>query len=260
MKNKLFKILILPIIGISLFSCINTSSSSVSENSVTSFTNPINITFKNYDSSIIYSYQIEKGDTPSYSQATPTRASDENFSYTFAGWDKEFKAATKDISYTAVYNKTVINDTYYTEGVNYTLSDDGTYYIASSFNSYKSGVIRSMSEIVIAKTYLNKPVKEIGTSFFEAKEPFSLEIVYLPDSITTINSKAFAYLDDFKQIVLSENVTTIKANAFNNCPKLCIYSYAKEKPSTWEEGYADSKVKTYFASSWEMVNAAPKLK
>jgi hypothetical protein len=271
MKNKLLKVLILPIIGISLFSCNNTTSSVASSNSqassenssieeTTSFTNPITVTFKDYDSKTIYTITIESGSMPYYDAYTPTRESDENFSYTFAGWDRPFTELTKNTVYTAQYNKTVINDTYSTDGVNYTLSEDGTYYIASSFDPYTSGVIKSISEIVVAKTYDGKPVKEIGMNFCNPSQPFALEIVYLPDSITTINSNAFAYLNDFKQIILSKNVTTIKTNAFNNCPNLCIYSYAEEKPSTWEDGYADKDVKTYFASQWEMINAGPLLK
>ncbi len=275
MKTNLSKLLILPLIGFSLFSCNNASSSensssnssssnatssSSEQSSSTSFTNPIIITFKNYDSQTIYTETIESGQVPSYSKENPTRESDENFSYTFAGWDKEFSAVTKNTVYTAVFNKTVINDTYSTEGVNYTLSGDGTYYIASSFDPYISGMIRSVSEIVIAKTYNGKEVKEIASSFCAPDEPFALEIVYLPDTITTINSNAFKYLEEFKTIVLSKNVTTIKKNAFNNCPSLNIFSYAESKPEGWEEGYADSKVNVYFASSWEMVNAGPKVK
>ncbi len=267
MNNKILKILILPIIGISLFGCNNDTSSASSSNSegsstesTTSFNNPVTVTFKNYDSTTIYSETIESGSIPTYNSTNPTRANDENFSYTFAGWDKEFAKVTKDTVYTAVFNKTVINDSYSTDGVSYTLSSDGTYYIASEFVPYHSGVIKSVSEVVIAKTYEGKLVKEIGANFFVPTETYALEIAYIPDSIETINANAFAYLDDFKQIVLSSNVKTIKKNAFNNCPNLCIYSYATQKPETWEEGYADKNVKTYFASQWEMVNAAPVIK
>ncbi len=275
MKTNLSKLLILPLIGLSLFSCNNVSSSennssSTSSNNVsssseqssssTTFTNPVVVTFKNYDSKTIYTETIESGSVPSYTKENPTRPSDENFSYTFSGWDKEFTAVTKNTVYTAVFNKTVINDTYSTEGVNYTLSSDRNYYIASSFDPYISGMIRSVSEIVIAKTYNGKVVKEIGSSFCAPDEPFALERVYLPDTITTINTNAFAYLDNFKTIVLSENVTTIKKKAFNNCPSLNVYSYFETKPEGWEEGYVDNKVNVYFASSWKMVNAGPKVK
>lgn len=48
---------------------------------------------------------VPYGETPSFDGEEPTRKKDSQYSYSFAGWDKEIVPATKNITYKAVYNK-----------------------------------------------------------------------------------------------------------------------------------------------------------
>jgi len=76
-------------------------------NAVTIRTNYIyyNITWKNWDGSVLAKDSVKKGTTPSYSGSTPTRAADSNYTYTFKGWSPSVSAATGDQTYTAQFTK-----------------------------------------------------------------------------------------------------------------------------------------------------------
>ena len=73
------------------------------------------ITFKNYDDTVLESKKVKAGETPSYTgTVTPTRPSDGRYYYQFAGWDPIPGAVTGPATYTAVYDKTVIKEAKYT--------------------------------------------------------------------------------------------------------------------------------------------------
>jgi uncharacterized repeat protein (TIGR02543 family) len=63
------------------------------------------ITFVDYDGSVINTEKYEYGQTPS--QPDPTRQQDEQYTYTFAGWSPAIATVTTDATYTATYNSTV---------------------------------------------------------------------------------------------------------------------------------------------------------
>ena len=70
------------------------------------------IKFVNYDETVLYETEVVSGGEVSYSGETPTKPSDAEYSYTFAGWADEdgivvadFPAATKDATYTATFNQ-----------------------------------------------------------------------------------------------------------------------------------------------------------
>ena len=67
--------------------------------------NKYTVTFYDEDGvSVLDSREWEYGATPSCTD--PTKAEDENYTYTFAGWDKALSAVTGDAAYKAVYNAT----------------------------------------------------------------------------------------------------------------------------------------------------------
>lgn len=78
--------------------------------------------------------------------------------------------------------------------VNFTLSDDGTYYILSSVESMET------KEYTIPETYEGLPVKEIGKqAFYLCRE---LETVVVPDTIEKIGEGAFLKCYNLKKLTI----------------------------------------------------------
>ena len=61
------------------------------------------ITFLNYDGSELQSSEVEAGTMPQYNGTEPTKPADAQYTYTFAGWDKEIAVVTADATYTATF-------------------------------------------------------------------------------------------------------------------------------------------------------------
>ena len=69
--------------------------------------NMYTVTFKNDDGKILQESEFAWGTNAYYQKATPTKAPTVQFTYTFAGWDNKTTKVTEDVTYTAVYDKTV---------------------------------------------------------------------------------------------------------------------------------------------------------
>ncbi len=64
------------------------------------------VTFKNYDGTQLQSDQVEEGQTPSYTGATPTKESTAQYDYTFSGWNPAITAvSSEDQVYTATFSE-----------------------------------------------------------------------------------------------------------------------------------------------------------
>lgn len=74
---------------------------SVTAGTITVTEPTVTVTWKNYDGSILKTDTLDIGATPSYSGATPTRAADTLYTYSFSGWTPEITTATQDAVYTA---------------------------------------------------------------------------------------------------------------------------------------------------------------
>ena len=67
-------------------------------------TNKYNVTFENYDGSILQKSSYEYGTTPVFTKSTPTRPKDAQYTYTFSGWSPEITEVTGNATYQAEYS------------------------------------------------------------------------------------------------------------------------------------------------------------
>ena len=65
-----------------------------------------NITWANYDGSVIYTETLDAGVMPTYSGETPVKPATMEFTYTFSGWTPKIVAVTKDATYKATFTET----------------------------------------------------------------------------------------------------------------------------------------------------------
>ncbi|MGN0813866.1 MAG: leucine-rich repeat domain-containing protein [Candidatus Coproplasma sp.] len=100
-----------------------------------------------------------------------------------------------------------------TAEVNFTLSEDGTYYILSGVTNGSA-----LKNYDIPSTYGDDalPVKEIGDDAFANSTLYSVTI---PDSVTVIGMRAFMGCR-FTEIEIPDSVTSIKFGAFAKCSGL----------------------------------------
>ena len=61
------------------------------------------VTFVNYDESVLYEAEVEKGNEAIYRGETPTKEEDDEFTYEFDGWDKELTNIQSDTTFVATF-------------------------------------------------------------------------------------------------------------------------------------------------------------
>ena len=103
-------------------------------------------------------------------------------------------------------------DNNFSEGIEYTLSNDQTYYIVSGIGTCDD------ENIVIASEYNHLPVREIGSSaFYNCKEITKINI---PNTVNKIRDNAFRYCTNLTEVLLGDNVISIEEYAFYSCNSL----------------------------------------
>lgn len=99
-----------------------------------------------------------------------------------------------------------------TEGLAYTLSDDGTYYTCAGMGTATD------TDIVIASEIDGVPVMNIGMYAF--RNCNTLTSIVIPNSVTIIGYCAFKNCDSLTSVVIPDSVTNIRSEAFSNCDSL----------------------------------------
>lgn len=67
----------------------------------------VTIIFKNYDGTILETKTVKSGTTPVYTGETPTKTSDTQYTYIFAGWSPSITEVGQDTIYIATYTETI---------------------------------------------------------------------------------------------------------------------------------------------------------
>lgn len=98
-----------------------------------------------------------------------------------------------------------------TEGLEFCLQDDGTYWVAV-------GSAKNISNIVVPQTYRGKNVTGIMANAFSNCK--NLETIFLPDTIKVVDNYAFSSCSGLIRIELPEGVHTVGDSAFSYCSKL----------------------------------------
>ena len=129
---------------------------------------------------------------------------------TTAQWNQIQKGTDWDLR--CDYELICLGDPKPSEGLEFTLSNDGTYYIVSGIGTCTD------TEIVIPSTHEGKPVKAIGDKAFY--EQTNINSVTIPDSVTSVGSFAFYNCRSLTEISIPEGVTSIGSSAFKKCSSL----------------------------------------
>lgn len=109
-------------------------------------------------------------------------------------------------------NETTENEENATEGLLYTLLDDGTYEVSGIGDAYGADTV------IVPSTYNDKKVTKIGNDAFYYYT--ILHKILLPDTITEIGYGAFAYCKSLYSINLPNSITKIGNGAFFGCHSL----------------------------------------
>lgn len=99
-----------------------------------------------------------------------------------------------------------------TEGLGYTLSDDGTYYTCSGIGTATD------VDIVIANKIDGVDVKIIRDHAFSSCS--NLTSVTIPDSVTSIGAWAFIDCSNLTSVIIPDSVTTMGEWVFSGCSNL----------------------------------------
>jgi hypothetical protein len=105
-----------------------------------------------------------------------------------------------------------------TEGLEYTISNDGKYYTVKGIGTTTD------TNIVIASEYNNLPVTYIDSSAF--KNCSKLTSVTIPDSVTSIGYDAFEDCSSLTSVTIGNGVTSIGSYAFYECGSLSSVYYS----------------------------------
>ncbi len=118
-----------------------------------------------------------------------------------------------------------------TEGLEYTLSEDGTYYIVSGIGAATD------ADIIIPSVHQNLPVAEIGQKAF--RNCMGINSVTIPESVRSIGISAFEQCYALTSVVIPVGVKQIEGAAFCDCTALTSINIPNSVTSIREDTFAN---------------------
>lgn len=178
----------------------------------TTKTNSYSVRFYNWDGGLLLETSADYGSYAIYTGPTPTRDSDNEYAYSWIGWDKDPKS-------TLIVGETIFTATYSTynksngilDGMSLSLNAAGTAFQVSSYNSTSQYI-----SLVIPAEVDGKPIVAILDGAFNYKS--FLQSIVIGPNVKTIGSNAFADCNSLKKVTFSEGLKTIGSQAFRDDP------------------------------------------
>ena len=211
------------------------------------------ITWKNYDSSTIKSDDVAEGTSPVYSGETPSKPSEGELVYTFAGWidsDNRYYSSsstlpvvTEDAEYTAVFTSATVHTLTHHAEVTPTVSSNGCreYWSCDvcskrfsdadgqfEINEESFNALYIVPYIQYAEYYIDGNLATVVTAYFGNNTtvlvPKTVPDNYPDESlrgktVTRLNSTAFANNNIVEWVVIRD-IQIIYGGAFKNCSAL----------------------------------------
>ena len=164
-----------------------------------------NVTWVNDLGKVLKVDVLPVGATPEFEDTSLLfKASDEDFSYTFSGWEPRIQKVTKDITYTAKYIQ---------ESLNFYTTKDYKY------NGVALVGVKKIQETVrIPDTINGLPVTQIQfTSNYSWK---GISTLVVPNTVIELASFSTENDYDFENVIFGENVEEVTSGLFTNSKTL----------------------------------------
>ena len=218
--------------------------------------NSYTITWLNDDDSVIDSTTMEYGTVPTH--ADPVKAATAEYTYTFTGWTPELEAVTGDATYKATYeaeknsytitwlndDDSVIDTTTVEYGTVPTHADPvkaATAEYMYTFTGWTPEIGAVTEDATYKATYrsiapFGKPDFTLPTLLTavedEAFEGIKATVVYVPDSCTSIGSRAFRNCHNLLQIRIPADCV-LGDDVFDGCGTLYIFGTKGSSAETY---------------------------
>ena len=180
------------------------------------------------DNKVLQVLTVPYGSSAIYTAATPTKKDAASSSlYSFTGW---YPSPEKIVGTLTCYAQfAILDSTWYTIGVNDI--SNCVDYKGNIFNGYELNSVDRTASITSCKNKYNVAVKipenltfasgaYTITGFGGFRDHTQMELIVLPDTVTSILSEALYNCSKLYEIILPDSLTTIGKNALQGCARL----------------------------------------
>lgn len=211
-----------------------------------------NITWTNYDGSVLKTSNVKKDELPVYDGETPTKPSTSEHAYVFNGWDPEIVPAVSDATYKATYQEVTFSDIKMDASIEDEENDIGFFYDGYlKVVDWGDGVTdQNTSHVYSANGEYEIKITGYFVNFklYEFKEKHNgnkhITAVTLPPSITKINEDAFRLCEGLKTVTSTDDkIVAIDKFAFYECENLETITGISRLETIGQNAFTSSGIK-----------------